>query len=421
MKRAVITGMGVVSPFGLGWERWVAGLRNAESAIRSISLFDANRPVRLGSSTQLPLPCRVAGEVPDFDEATWIAAKDHDRVPRVVPLALAATHEALHSAGLAELSLDERRDVHVVIGSGGGGFGFAEEQFARWFGRDERAMSPYAISSSIAGMVSSEISITHGFRGRSHTISDGCTSSSDALGYALDMIRSGRAHTIVCGGADACVTPAMMAGFCLMRAVPTHWNNDPAHASRPFSTDRDGFVLGEGAWIFTLEEREHALARGATVWAEVAGFGATCEAYHRVALGEPDEAARAMDMALKDAHVSADEIDYVNLHGTATQLNDPLETAAAKLALGERAKHIPMSSTKSQIGHPQGASGAAGICATVAAMHGNFAPPTINLDTADAYCDLDYVPNTAREYSFETALCNCLGFGSKNAALVLKR
>ena len=424
-----------MSPFGNGWNRWVEGLRQGESATRTISLFDPLHPLshnRLSdnalSSTRFedaPLSCRVAAEARDFDPHLWTSEKDRDRVPRVVPLALAATDEALRSAGLNALSQAEKRDVHVVMGSGGGGFSFAEEQFARWYGGQSRHLSPYAISSSIAGMVSSEISIAHGFRGRSHTVSDGCTSSSDAFGYALDMIRSGRAHTIVCGGGDACVTPAMMAGFCLMRAVPTHWNADPSRASRPFSANRDGFVLGEGAWMFVLEEREHAVSRGAKVWAEVAGYGATCEAFHRVALGEPDEAARAMTMALDDAQVSPAQIGYANLHGTGTALNDPLETRAIKMALSssgiEYSKRIPMSSTKSQIGHPQGASGAAGIAATIAAMHGGFVPPTINLDQPDATCDLDYVPHQSRAHSFEVALCNCLGFGSKNAAVVLKK
>ncbi len=426
MKHAVITGIGVISPFGNNWTRWVEGLRSGESTTRTISLFNPLQPLsHLTSSTRNekdePLSCRVAAECLDFDPHLWTSEKDRDRVPRVVPLALAATDEALRNSGLNDLSHEERRDIHVVMGSGGGGFSFAEEQFAQWYGRGARHLSPYAISSSIAGMVSSEISIAHGFRGRSHTVSDGCTSSTDAFGYALDLIRNGRAHTIICGGADACITPAMMAGFALMRAVPTHWNDDPQHASRPFSANRDGFVLGEGAWMFVLEERERAQSRGAKIWAEIAGYGATCEAFHRVALGEPDEAARAMTLALQDANVSPEHIEYSNLHGTGTNLNDPLETRAVKLALSETARHIPMSSTKSQIGHPQGASGAAGIAATIAGMHNNFVPPTINLDEPDAGCDLDYVPHHSRAHSFQTALCNCLGFGSKNAAIVLKR
>ncbi len=424
-RKAVITGVGVVSPLGLGWKNWIEGLRTGRSATRAISLFDAQNPV-IGRDEQTPLACRVAAECYDFNSYDWMDKRDLERVPRVVPMALAATHEALQSAGLSGILDGSTPDTSdsptaVVIGSGGGGFSFAEAQFAHWYAGENTQLSPYAVSSAIAGMVSSEISIAFGFRGRSHTFSDGCTSSSDALGNALDLIRSGRETRIVCGGADAPITPATIAAFCLMRAISTHWNDEPEKASRPFSKDRDGFVLGEGAWMFVVEERELALARGAKIWAEIAGYGATCEAFHRVALGQPDEAARAMQMALDDAQVSASEIDYANLHGTGTQLNDPLETAAVKIALGAHARSTPMSATKSQIGHPQGASGAAGVAATLAAMHHDFLPPTINLKTPDENCDLDYVANVSRTGKVETALCNCLGFGSKNAALVLKK
>jgi len=419
MFRAVFTGIGIVSPFGLGWQKWKEGLRSGVSTTRRVSLFDPERPVPLAPHIEA-LDCQVAAEVPGFCPAEWLNPKDLDRVPRVVPLALAATIEALESAGLSEMSADERGATGVVIGSGGGGFSFAEDQIGIWLLGNEKRLSPYAISSSIAGMVSSEISIAHGFRGRSHTISDGCTSSSDALGYALDLIRSGRERRLIVGGADGCITPAMLAGFALMRGVPTHWNECPSGASRPFSVDRDGFVLGEGAWMFVLEEREAALERGATIRGEIAGYGATCEAYHRVSLKTPDEAARAMTLALSDAKLPASALSYVNMHGTATPLNDPLETAAAKIALGDAAG-VPMSSTKSQIGHPQGASGAAGIAAIIAGMEDGFIPPTINLDHPDPACDLDYTPHHARELPVEWALANCLGFGSKNAAIVIGR
>lgn len=432
MKRAVITGVGIASPFGLGWSAWVEGLRAGTSGTRRIQSFDPEQPFAVNLRPHFQhegfepralaaLPCHVAAEVPGFEAAEWVSEKDLGRVPRVVPLALAATHEALRSAGLNDIGQAQKRSIDVIIGSGGGGFSFAEEQFGHWFGATRGQLSPYAVSSTVAGMVSSEISIAHGLRGRSHTFSNGCTSSTDALGNALDLVRNGRATTIVCGGADAPVTPATIAAFSFMRAVPTRFNEHPQHASRPFDRDRDGFVLGEGAWIIIVEEEETARKRGAKAWAEVAGYGATCEAYHRVALGEPDEAARAMQMALEDAATAPDSVDYVNLHGTATQLNDPLETAAVKLALGPRAYQVPMSATKSQIGHPQGASGAAGICAALAAMHEGFAPPTINLDHPDAACDLDYVANSSRPATVQTALCNCLGFGSKNSALVLKK
>ena len=411
MKRAVITGVGVVSPLGSGWEKWVEGLRAGRSGIGAIDLRDPRDE---------PLACRVAAQCEDFEAEQWMESAELRRVPRAVPMALAACDEALCSAALDAPTAAEKGEIHVVIGSGGGGFSFAEAQFALWHRGETKSLSPYAVSSSIAGMISSEISIARGFRGRSHTFSDGCTSSSDAFGNALDLIRNGRAHTIICGGADSPITPATIAAFCLMRAVPTHWNGEPTRASRPFDRARDGFVLGEGAWMFVVEEREHALARGAAIWAEVAGFGATCEAFHRVALRDPQEAARAMTDALDDAKVAPEAVDYVNLHGTATSLNDPLETAAVKIALGHHAQRTLMSATKSQIGHPQGASGAAGIAATLAAIKHSFAPPTLNLDDPDDGCDLDYVAHRSRPLEVQTALCDCLGFGSKNAALILR-
>ncbi len=412
--------MGAVSPFGVGWKAWTNGLTQGVSAIRRISLFDPDIPVPLNPHIDA-LECQVAGEVPDFDATKYLDPKDLNRVPRVVPLALCAAREALQCAGLGEMTPTQKHETGVLLGSGGGGFSFAEAQFALWFTGHEKRLSPYAISSSIPGMVSSEISIAHGFNGRSHTVSDGCTSSSDALGYALDLIRNGREKRLIVGGADGCVTPGMMAGFCLMRAVPTHFNDAPEKASRPFSADRDGFVLGEGSWIYVLEERETALARGAHIIAEISGFGATCEAYHRVALKTPDEAARAMTLALADAQVEQSDVDYINLHGTATDLNDPLETAAVKIVFGERAYDLPMSSSKSQIGHPQGASGSAGLGAALVAMQTGVLPATINLDTPDEKCDLDYVANQPRPGKVEVALCNCLGFGSKNAALVVRK
>lgn len=416
-KRAVITGIGIVSALGLGWQEWVEGLQTGRSATRSISHFDAAAPLPDGSH----LTCQVAAEAVNFRPRDWMDKRDLERVPRTVPMAISAAHQALDGAGLLPLSTQTRHEMGVVLGTGGGGFAFAEQQFARWYGATPGIISPYAISSSIPGALSSEISLRYGLNGRSHSFSDGCTSAHDALGNALDLIRSGRERILLSGGADAPITPAFMAAFGLMRAMPTKYNDRPAFASRPFDAGRDGFILGEGAWLFVVEEASHARARGVRIWCEVAGYGATCEAYHRVALGAPDEAARAMKEAIGDARVGATDIQYVNLHGTGTQLNDPLETAAVRLALGEHAWKVPMSATKSQIGHPQGASGATGIAAAIVAMHEGFIPPTINLDSPGEGCDLDYVPNTARPAQVETALVNCLGFGSKNAALVLRK
>jgi 3-oxoacyl-[acyl-carrier-protein] synthase II len=259
-------------------------------------------------------------------------------------------------------------------------------------------------------------------RGLSHVISTGCTSSTDAIAYAAEHIALGRLEAALTGGVDAPIAPGILAGFNLMTVLTSEWNDEPERASRPFSRDRSGIVLGEGAWVFVLEEYERARRRGAQIYAEVTGYGATCDAYHRVRLEDTgDEPARAMRLALEDAGRDASEVDYVNLHGTSTVLNDRIETQAVKLALGERARGVPMSSTKSQVGHPQGASGAAGVAAALCAMRTSVIPPTINLDEPDPECDLDYVPNRAREASVRVALCNCIGFGSKNSALVVER
>jgi 3-oxoacyl-[acyl-carrier-protein] synthase II len=261
-----------------------------------------------------------------------------------------------------------------------------------------------------------------GLRGLSHIISTGCTSSTDAIAYASEHIAVGRQDVMITGGVDAPLAPGILAAFNLMTVLTNQWNEEPSRASRPFSRDRSGIVLGEGAWIYVLEERERALQRKAKIYAEITGYGSTCDAYHRVRLEETgDEPARAMTLALEEAGRSVDEIDYVNLHGTSTLLNDRIETHALKLAFREQAKRIPMSATKSQIGHPQGASGAAGIGAALCAMHTGVIPPTINLDEPDPDCDLDYVPNNARESDVNIALCNCIGFGSKNSALIIEK
>jgi 3-oxoacyl-[acyl-carrier-protein] synthase II len=259
-------------------------------------------------------------------------------------------------------------------------------------------------------------------RGPSHVISTGCTSSSDALGHAFSLIRYGRVDRVLAGGTDAPLAPGILKGFCLMKIMTPSWNDEPERGSRPFSKDRDGFVLAEGAWMFVLEDLETARGRGQPVYAELLGYGATCEAFHRVRLNEDGvEPARAMILALEDAGLAAERIDYVNLHGTSTALNDRIETRAVKRVFGARATSVPASSLKSMIGHPQGACGAAGVAASLLAMRDGFAPPTINRDAPDPECDLDVVPERGRAVDIDAVLCNCIGFGSKNSALVFAR
>jgi 3-oxoacyl-[acyl-carrier-protein] synthase II len=320
------------------------------------------------------------------------------------------------------MSLEDKRSWGVVLGSGGGTPDFVEEQYRHYFADQWRKTSAYNISSSTIGTLSSEVSIYFGLRGPSHIISTGCTSSTDAIGYAFNLIRFGLADHLITGGVDATITPGIMHGFSIMRVVSLSHNEEPQRASRPFDRSRDGFVLGEGAWILVLEEMEQALQRGARIFAEILGYGSTCDAYHTVRL-EPsgEEPARAMELALRDADVAKDEIGYIAPHGTSTVLNDRVETRAVKLCFGRRAYDIPLSSIKSLIGHPQGASGAAGISAAVLALKHGFLPPTINYEEPDAECDLNYLPNRGVPTRAELALCNCIAFGSKNSALVVAR
>jgi 3-oxoacyl-[acyl-carrier-protein] synthase II len=411
-KRVVITGMGSVSPNGIGNQAFCRAALDGVSGVKRIRNFDASE-----------LPVQIAGEIQDFNELAWMEARERKHVSRVVPLALAASTEALKDAGFdtSQLTLEQQREIGVVLGSGGGAQEFSEEQVRLWLTGHVKSVSLFCIPSGTMGTLSSEISMRFGLRGMSHVITTGCTSSTDAFGYALRQIQFGFLPMLLVGGVDAPIAPGIMKGFTLMKIMTSSWNDEPERASRPFSLDRDGFVVAEGSWMFVLEEYEHARARGAKILAEVAGYGSTCEAFHRVRLQEcGEEPARAIQMAMEDAGIHAADVGYVNLHGTSTQLNDRIETRALKLALGTKAYQTPMSSLKSQIGHPQGACGAAGIAATLIAMHHRQIPPTINLENPDPECDLDYVPQAGRRAEIEHAVCNCIAFGSKNSALVLR-
>jgi 3-oxoacyl-[acyl-carrier-protein] synthase II len=413
-RRVVITGMGCVTPIGIGREAFWSALQRGDSGVRRIESFDISDS-----------PVKIAAQVPDFNWQEQLNAKDRKHVPRTVPLGLAAAREAFADAGIdpENLSIEERQRIGVEIGTGGGGLPFVEDHYGIWFnGTPHSKASIYIIPAATHGTLSSEISMAFGLRGLSHVISTGCTSSTDAISYAAQHIALNRQDMMVAGGIDAPLAPGILAGFNLLTVLTTDWNDEPARASRPFTQSRSGMVLGEGAWIYVLESYDSAKARGANIYAEILGYGSTCDAYHRVRLQEGgDEPARAMTLAMQDAGVNPSDIDYVNLHGTSTVLNDRIETNALKLALNCNSQRIPMSATKSQIGHPQGASGAAGLSAALCAMTTGVIPPTINLEDPDPACDLDYVPLKAREADVRTALCNCIGFGSKNSALVVRR
>ena len=411
-RRVVITGLGVVSPNGIGREAFWKATREGVSGVRVVQSFDPD-----------DLQVRIAGEIPDFDEDAYVEPKYRPHVSRAVALARAAAGEALEDAGIKteKLGRDELRRIGVLVGSGGGSQVFTEEQYRHYFENRIKQVSVYTIPTSTIGTLSSEVSMAFGLRGFSHLVSTGCTSSTDAIGYAAEQVRHGVVESILAGGVDAPISYLIMRGFQLMRILAARWNDAPQKASRPFSKDRKGFVLGEGAWFFVLEPLERAKARGAKVYGEITGYGSTCEAYHRVRLEEcGEEPARAMQLALEAGRVPPEAIDYINLHGTSTELNDPVETRAVRLCFERHADRLAGSSLKSEIGHPQGASGAAGLAATLLAMRDSVLPPTINLDEPDPECDLDYVPDVGRRKDIEYALCNCIGFGSKNSALVVR-
>ncbi len=411
-RRVVVTGIGAVSPNGVGAESFWRATRSGKSGIATIASFDPSA-----------LACRIAAEVKDFHPEHYLAPKDLKRTGRAVPLAIAAAQEALQSAGLeAPMTLEEKRAWGVILGSGGGTPDFTEEQYRLYFSEQLKKASAYNVSSSTIGTLSSEISLHFDFRGPSHIVSTGCTSSTDAIGYAFNLIRFGQADRLVTGGVDSTITPGIMHGFSIMRVISTARNDAPERASRPFDRGRDGFVLGEGAWMLVLEDEERAQARGAPIYAELLGYASTCDAYHVVRLDPSgEEPARAMALALEDGGVAKDEVGYIALHGTSTVLNDKTETLAVKRCFGQRAYDIPMSSIKSMIGHPQGASGAAGVAAAIFGLRDRFLPPTINYDEPDPECDLNYIPNRGVSADAEIALCNCIAFGSKNSALVVRR
>jgi 3-oxoacyl-[acyl-carrier-protein] synthase II len=414
--RVVISGIGVASCFGVGRERFWDHVRRGVSGTRAITEFDVST-----------YPCRVAAPVPPVTMSDaealigengdgWASRADPRRYSRAALLGVIAARQAWNDAGL-EVG---ERGAGVLIGSGGGGIDVGEAQYRDFFTSGGRHVTPYAIAIGIVGMLSSEISISLGLRGISHVLSTGCTSSTDAIGYAASLIRAGEMEVLLSGGADGCVTPGMIFGFSRMRAVSTRYNDRAAEASRPFDSGRDGFVLGEGAWMIVLEREDRARARGAPIYAVVEGYASTCDAYHRVQM-DPDgvEIVACITGALRKAGRRREEIGYINYHGTSTVLNDAIEAQCVRRVFGAAGDRVPGSSTKSVIGHPQGASGAAGVVTAALALARGFLPPTANLDDQDPRCDMDYLPRVGRPDHVEAALCNCLGFGSKNSAIVL--
>jgi 3-oxoacyl-[acyl-carrier-protein] synthase II len=409
-KRVVITGIGVVSPIGIGKEAYWDALKSGRSGFGKISFFDPSA-----------YPCHIDSEVKNFQPEQYIDKKKIRRMDRFTQFALAATKMAVEDAKLDVSRLNMER-CGVIVGSGIGGLPTIEEEHKVLLEKGPKRVSPFLIPMLITNIAPGEIAIEYGFVGPNYSVSSACATSNHAIGEALRHLRYGDADLIVTGGTEAAITPLGVAGFCQARALTIAYNDNPAKASRPFDANRSGFVMGEGSGVLILETLEHAQARGAKIYAELAGYGATDDAYHITAPSPDGHAAvRAMQMALEDGGVKPDQVDYINAHGTSTELNDKTETAAIKRVFGERAKKIPVSSTKSMTGHLLGAAGAVELIATLLNMENKTIHPTINYETPDPECDLDYVPNTPRQAEVTCALSNSLGFGGHNAVVVVKK
>jgi len=407
--RIVITGLGVVSPIGIGQQAFWDALIQGRSGAGLLTYFDTT-----------DYPCKIDAEIKGFNAEDFIEKKTIRRMDRFTQYADAAASMAIKDAGLDTATVDKDR-VGVIVGSGIGGLSTIEEEHAVLRDRGARRVSPFLIPKLISNMAPGEIAIRWGFTGPNYAVSSACATSNHAIGDALRLLRYGDADVIVAGGSEAAITPLGFAGFCSARTLSTR-NDAPQKASRPFDKDRDGFVMGEGAGIVVLETLEHAQARGAKIYAELSGYGATDDAYHITAPNpEATSAVKAMQRAIQDAGVRPDEIQYVNAHGTSTVLNDKIETKALKIVFGDHAKKLAISSTKSMTGHLLGAAGVVELIATILCIQNKTAHPTINYDTPDPECDLDYVPNKPRSLDIHCALSNSLGFGGHNAVLVVKR
>jgi 3-oxoacyl-[acyl-carrier-protein] synthase II len=409
LKRVVVTGLGAITPIGNTLADYWEGLLSGRNGIGPITLFDASRH-----------DCRIAGEVKEFDPHAYLDRKEAKRMDRFAQFAVSASKQALADADFVINDLNAEQ-VGVIIGTGIGGLKVLEDQQEVYLTRGPDRCSPFMIPMMIANMAAGLTAIHTGAKGPNSCTVTACAAGSNAIGDAFRLVQRGYAQAMICGGTEAAVTPLSLAGFAACKALSTR-NDDPTHACRPFDRDRDGFVMGEGAGILILEELEHALSRGAKIYAELIGYGMTCDAYHITSPVPGGEgAARAIQLALKDGNLSPEQVNYINAHGTSTPANDSTETAAIKTALGQSAKQIAISSTKSMTGHLLGGSGGIEAVATVMAVAHDQVPPTINLVHPDPACDLDYVPNQSRSQPVEVALSNSFGFGGHNVTLAFKK
>ena len=407
--RVVVTGIGAITPIGNGKDGFFDGLRSGKNGIDRVSSFDVSQ-----------FRTQMAGEVREFDPEQFMSPREAYRMDRFAQFGVAAARMALADAGL-EINDANSTRVGVMMGCGIGGMRTFEDQVRVMLQEGPRRVSPFFVPMMIANMASGQISIATGAKGPNATLTTACAAATHAIGEALRTLRCGDADVMIAGGTEAAVTPMSFAGFCALRAMSRR-NDDPKSAMRPFDKDRDGFVMGEGSGVIILETLEHALDRGAHIYAELAGYGLSADAYHIV---EPapggDGAAYAMSMALRDAGLQPEDIDYINAHGTSTILNDKYETAAIRSVFGDHARSLLVSSTKSMTGHLLGAAGGVEAIACIFAITEGIVPPTINYTTPDPECDLDYVPNTPRRREVRAALSNSFGFGGHNAVIVFKR
>ena len=408
-RRVVVTGMGIVSPVGLTLEQNWTNITAGVSGIDQISLFDSTG-----------YPCQVAGQVKDFDPSNYMPPKDARKMDRFIQLGMAASLDAFKDSGL-EVTEENAERIGAHIGSGIGGISSIEKATTTLQERGFRKVSPFFVPSSIINMISGNLSISLGLRGPNLSMVTACTTATHAIGDAGRLIEYGDADVMIAGGAEAAITPTAIAGFGNARALSSR-DVDPSKASCPWDEDRDGFVMGEGAGVLVLEEYEHAKARGAKIYAELSGFGMSGDAHHMTSPSPGGEgAARCMVNAMRNAQINPEQVQHLNAHGTSTPLGDAAETNATKIAFADHANSIAISSTKSMVGHLLGAAGGVEAVYTAMAIHAQTAPPTINLHNPSDDCDLDYVPNTAREMDIEYALTNSFGFGGTNGTLVFKR
>lgn len=409
-KRIVITGLGAISPIGIGKEAFWEGLMEGRNGIGKITRFDATE-----------YKAQIAGEVKDFDPTKYIDKKESKRMDRYAQFAVAATKMALEDAGL-DLEKEDCDRIGTYVGAGIGGIETMNEQYKKLFDKGPNRISPFFIPMMIANMAAGQVSITFGLHGPSSCVVTACATGSNCIGDAMRVLQRGEADVMVAGGTEASISEAAVAGFSAMKALCTDHNDDPAHASRPFDKNRSGFVMGEGSGIVILETLEHAKARGAHIYCELAGYASNSDAYH-ITSPAPHGVyqAKCMAAAIADAGLKPAEVDYVNAHGTSTHMNDQGETEAIKSVWGEAAKDVSVSSIKSMTGHMLGAGGAIECVATALAVQNDMLPPTINYETPDEGLDLDYVPNKAKAKKVRAAISNSFGFGGHNACLVLKK